>query len=176
MSLNMFQYYFAFTGETQTYNLKDIMFPRTSFIEQPLLEDVIQCYKKRQTVCRNCFYKDFKVCKSLSDKRRCTQCHQVYKELLVIPKSSMTVNHYKFEMIPIPPWAKSKPNKLPFESCTKPTKNHKHCLFIACNSAVWYAHTVEELVIWTVEREYGKYKCGSAQDSYRAEPYYVVHN
>ena len=25
------------------------------------------------------------------------------------------------------------------------------------NSAVWYAHTVEELVIWTVEREYGKY-------------------
>ena len=136
------------------------MFPKVSFIEQLLLDDVIQCYKKRQVVCRNCFYKSFKLCKSLSDKGKCTQCHQEYKKLLVIPKSSMTVNHYKSEMIAIPPWPKSKPNKLPFESCTKPNKvsrNHKDCLIMSRNSAVWFAHTVEELVIWTVEREYGKH-------------------
>ena len=34
--------------------------------------------------------------------------------------------------------------------------DHKRCLIMSCNSAVWYAHTVEELVIWTVEGEYGK--------------------
>ena len=63
-------------------------------------------------------------------------------------------------MIAIPPWPKSKPNELPFESCAKPTdksKDHKRCLIMSRNSAVWYAHTVEELVIWTVEREYGKH-------------------
>ena len=26
------------------------------------------------------------------------------------------------------------------------------------NLAMWYVHTVEEMVIWTVEREYGKHK------------------
>ena len=72
----------------------------------------------------------------------------------------MTVNYYKSEMIAIPPWPKSKPNELPFESCGKPTdksREHERCLLMSRNSAVWYAHTVEELVIWTVEREYGKH-------------------
>ena len=145
------------TGKSNSYNVKEMIFPKVSFIDQPLLEDVIQCYKKGQMVCRNCFYKNFTLSTSLTDKGNCTQCHQDYKRLLVIPKSSMTVNHYKSEMIAIPPWAKSKPNKLPFESCTKPSP-HKHCFIFACNSSVWFAHTVEELVIWTVEREYGKYK------------------
>ena len=112
-------------------------------------------------VCRNCFYTNFTLSTSLTDKGNCTQCHQKYKKLLVIPKSSMTVNYYKSEMIAIPPWPKSKPNKLSFESCGKLTdksQKHRRCLSMARNSEVWYAHTVEELVIWTVEREWGKYK------------------
>ena len=63
---------------------------------------------------------------------------------------------------------KRKSSKLPFESCGKPTdksKDHKRCLIMSCNSSVWYAHTVEELVIWTVEREYGKHKCITGQVS-----------
>jgi len=66
------------------------------------------------------------------------------------------MNCYKSEIIAIPPWPNSKPNELPSESCTKPTdksKEHKRQLVMSHNSAVWYAHTVEELVIW---REYGK--------------------
>ena len=138
-----------------------MIFHKTSFIEQVLLEDIIQCYTRRQKVCRNCFYKSFKMSNTLNDKGVCTQCYQMYKELLVIPKSPMTINYYKSEMIAIPPWPKGKPNKLPFESCAKPTdksKDHKRCLIMSRNSEVWYAHTVEELVIWTVEREYGKHK------------------
>ena len=132
-----------------------------SSIEQSLLEDIIQCYNKRQIVCRNCFYGNFKLSKSVTDKGNCSVCNHRYNELLVIPKSSMAVNYYKSEMIAIPPWPRSKPNKLPFQSCAKPTDishDHKRCLIMSRNSAVWYAHTVEELVIWTVEREYGKYK------------------
>ena len=136
-----------------------MIFPKVSFIDQPLLEDVIQCYKKGQMVCRNCFYKNFTLSTSLTDKGNCTQCHQEYKKLLVIPKSSMTVNYYKSGMIAIPPWPRNKRSKSSFESCGKPTdisKDHRRCLIMSRNSAVWYAHTVEELVIWTVERECSK--------------------
>ena len=34
------------------------------------------------------------------------------------------------------------------------------------NSAVWYTHTVEELVIWTVEREYGKYELNTTHQAH----------
>ena len=139
-----------------------MLFPKVSFIEQPLLEDVIRCYKERQTVCRNCFYNDLKLSRGFNAKGQCTRCQWEFKKLLVIPKSPLTVNYYKSEMIAIPPWPKSKPNELPFESCAKPTdksQEHRRCLVMSRNSAVWYAHTVEELVIWTVEREYGGFSC-----------------
>ena len=149
-----------YTGETRTYYLKEMLFPKAAFIDPPLLDDVIRCYKERQTVCRNCFYNDLKLSRGYNAKGQCTTCQWEFKKLLVIPKSPLTVNYYKSEMIAIPPWPKSKPNELPFESCAKPTdksKEHRRCLIMSRNSAVWYAHTVEELVIWTVEREYGKY-------------------
>ena len=150
---------YAVAGQNCTYNLKELVFPNASFIDTPLLEDVIRCYKDRQTVCRNCFCNDLKLSRGYDAKGKCTQCQWEFKKLLVIPKSSMTVNYYKSEMIAIPPWPKSKPNELPFESCAKPSdksQDHKRCLIMSRNSAVWYAHTVEELVIWTVEREHGK--------------------
>jgi len=147
------------TGQNYTYNLKEIAFPEVSFIEIPLLEDVMRCYKDRKTVCRNCFYNNFKLSRGCDARGKCTRCQWEFKKLLVIPKSPMTVNYYKSKMIAIPPWPKRKPNKLPFESCAKPTDkshDHKRCLIMSRNSEVWYAHTVEELVIWTVERECGK--------------------
>ena len=134
-------------------------FSKASSIKTSLLEDVIRCYRDRQTVCRNCYYNNFKL--SYDVKENCTQCKREFKKLLVIPKSPMTVNYYKHEMIAIPPWPRSKQNKLSFESCAKPTEkslNHKRCWIMSCNSEVWYAHTVEELVIWTVERQYGELK------------------
>ena len=150
---------YAAAGENRVYNLKEMLFPKVSFIEMPLLEDVIRCYKERQTVCRNCFCNDIKLSRGYDANGKCMQCQWEFKKLLVIPKSPLTVNYYKSEMIAIPPWPKSKPNELPFESCAKPTdksQEHRRCLIMSRNSTVWYAHTVEELVIWTVEREYGK--------------------
>ena len=114
------------------------------YIDPPLLDDVIRCYKERQTVCRNCFYNDLELSRGFSAKGQCTRCQWEFKKLLVIPKSPMTVNYYKSEMIAIPPWPKSKPNELPFELCAKPTdksKDHKRCLIMSRNSTVWYAHT-----------------------------------
>ena len=78
----------------------------------------------------------------------------------------MTVNYYKSEMIAIPPWPKSKPNKLPFESCAKPTDKSKDHLITSRNSAMWYAHTIEEIVIWTVEREYGKHRLNTTHQAH----------
>ncbi|XP_065891397.1 uncharacterized protein [Dysidea avara] len=137
--------------------LRETMFPKVSFIDPSLLEDVIRCYKDRQTVCRNCYYNNNKLSRGYDAKGQCTSCKWEFKKLLVIPKSPMTINYYESEMIAIPPWPKSKPNDLPFEACAKPkdkSNDHKRCLIMSRNSAVWYAHTVEELVIWTVEREY----------------------
>ena len=109
------------TGGTCIYHVKETQFPKVSFIDQPLLEDIIRCYNKGQIVCRNCFYSNFKLSRSVTVKGNCSVCYHKYNELLVIPKSSMTVNHYKSEMIAIPPWPRSKPNKSPFQSCAKPT-------------------------------------------------------
>jgi len=153
-------YFFAGMTNGQVYKLLETLFPKASFIDASLLEDVIRCYKERQTVCRNCYYNSNKLSRGYDAKGHCTQCQWEFKKLLVIPKSSMTVNYYESDMIAIPPWPKSKPNDLPFESCAKPkdkSNDHKRCLIMSRNSAVWYAHTVEELVIWTVERENGEY-------------------
>ena len=151
---------YAVTGISHIYKLQGMLFPKASFIDPPLLEDVIRCYKERQNVCRNCYYNDMILSRGYNAKGECTTCHWEFKNLLVIPKSPMTVNYYTSDMIAIPAWPKSKPNDLPFESCAKSTDkslNHKRCLIMSRNSAVWYAHTVEELVIWTVEREYSEH-------------------
>ena len=152
---------FVFPCITQgrIYKVQETLFPKESFIDPLLVDDVVQCYKERQTVCRNCYYNSNKLSRGFDAKGLCTQCHWEFKKLLVIPKSQMTHNFYKSDMIAIPPWPRSKPNDLPFESCAKPkdkSNDHKRCLIMSRNSPVWYAHTVEELVIWTIERERGK--------------------
>ena len=89
-----------------------------------LLEVVIKCYKDRQTMC---FCNNLELWRGYDASGKCTQSQWEFKKLLVIPKSPMTVNYYKSEMIAIPPWPKSKPNELPFESCAKPTdKSQEH--------------------------------------------------
>ena len=142
---------------SHVYKLEEMRFTKASLIDPPLLKDVIRRYKERQIVCRNCYYGDFKLLSDPNTMGQCKKCHRESINLLVMPKSPMTVNFYESNMIAIPPWPKSKPNNLPFESCAKPkdkSNDHKRCLIMSRNSPVWYAHTVEELVIWTVEREY----------------------
>ena len=159
-SCSIWHYYYALTGIIHIYKLEEIQFSKAPLIHPLLLKDVICCYKEKQIVCRNCYYSELKLLGDIDTKGRCKRCQREFKNLLVIPKSPMTINYYKSEMIAIPPWPKSRPNDLPFESCAKPkdkSNDHKRCLIMSHNSEVWFAHTVEELVIWTIEREYGEH-------------------
>ena len=42
----------------------------------------------------------------------------------------------------------------PFQMCKK--SEHKLCFDKSALGDTWFAHSIEELVIWTVERHYGK--------------------
>ena len=41
----------------------------------------------------------------------------------------------------------------PFQMCKK--NEHKLCYDKSASGDTWFAHSIEELVIWTVERHYG---------------------
>ena len=127
LKIDIYLFYVNVTGDTRMYKLKEMLLPKASYIDPPLLDDVIRCYKERQTVCRNCFYNDLKLSRGFNAKGLCTTCQWEYRKLLVIPKSPLTVNYYESEMIAIPLWPRSKPNELPFESCGKPSDtSHNH--------------------------------------------------
>ena len=73
-----------------------------------------------------------------------------------MPSSRLCENFGDFDEIPIPgmpSWAKRHLEK-PLSICQK--DDHYLCYERSANSDIWFAHTIEELVIWTIEREYGK--------------------
>jgi len=72
----------------------------------------------------------------------------------VIPKCQLCAN--TFDWVPVPPLPKhmkQKP-KNPFVVCKK--QDHSACYTMSKGTDPWFPHSVEEMVIWTVERETGK--------------------
>ena len=73
-----------------------------------------------------------------------------------MPASQFCDNLVNLKEIPLPPlpkWSWEKQDK-PFSICSR--ANHNSCFEMSATSEVWFAHTIEELVVWTIEREYGK--------------------
>lgn len=141
----------------KVYKLQKTLFPKMSFTDPLLLEDVIRCYKERETVCRNCYYSGNKLSRYFDARGCCTLCDYETNKLVIIPKSRMTINYYECEIIAIPPWPMRKLIDQRFQPCVEDNlKDHMTSLIISHNSTVWYAHTIEELVIWTIERDNGK--------------------
>ena len=72
-----------------------------------------------------------------------------------MPASQYCSNFFGItDKVPIPSapkWSLDKANK-PFGICSRTT--HQSCFEMSATAAVWFAHTIEELVIWTIEREY----------------------
>ena len=54
------------------------------------------------------------------------------------------------------PWPFVRRHK-PFQMCKK--NEHKLCNDKSASGDTWFAHSIEELVIWTVERHYGLLAC-----------------
>ena len=83
----------------------------------------------------------------------CSCCHRVWDQVVVIPASSLCWNFGSFEYLPIAPWPEGKPIKDSFEYCQK--KDHFRCFRVYIENEFWYPHSVEEMIVWTVERERG---------------------
>lgn len=109
-------------------------------------------------MCRVCFFDSG--CKDLIQKVEvgqsvsCPYGHNPWKEIKVIPRCSLCVS--PSEWIPVPPLPKHmKQSKSPFFMCKK--DEHSTCYAMSKGTNPWFPHTVEEMVIWTVERETGWY-------------------
>ena len=61
---------------------------------------------------------------------------------------------YFGEYVAIPPYPRGGPSNKVFEYCQK--KDHYRCFKVYYEQGFWYTHSVEEAVIWTVERELGE--------------------
>ena len=132
------------------------MFHSSNKINPKLLEDVVSCYQTGQRVCKYCYYHRHQTHKiSFSASRAyCSKCRQHCDTIWLMPASNMCDNFGNLREIPIPAapkWFFRHPNK-PFAICQRP--DHKECFKQAAGSELWYAHTIEELVIWTIEMRF----------------------
>ena len=117
------------------------------------------CYSKRRRVCKFCFYRRRKNnYVSLQDGRYyCPNCGDNCTTVHIMPASRMCENFGNLLEIPIPQvpqwFTKGANRNKPFGVCEK--KDHSACYDMSATSDIWFAHSIEELVVWTIEREYG---------------------
>jgi hypothetical protein len=128
------------------------VFHQSSKILPELLQDVIRNYKKGKRICKGCYYRRKIVSEVDGEGRwKCGYCDQRGDSVWLMPASGMCENFGRLAEVPIPP-APHKHNNKPYSFCAK--QDHFKCFDRSAYSDIWFAHTIEELVIWTVEREY----------------------
>ena len=139
------------TSSSAKYDPKDTSFPFVSDIPTELLAAVAECFQQRMLVCRTCFFESRG--RELSSKRErknmCEKSH-LWKQVKVIPACRLCVGSVLFVAIhPVPKHMQH--STTPFLVCKK--GDHQTCHHMSRTTNPWFPHTVEELVIWTVERE-----------------------
>ena len=143
------------------YDPSSITFGSISNIPKKLLSSVAKCYHSRLNTCRVCFYdsldgKKFNSSPTLSSQEEnsnmCERGHY-WRPIRVIPKCGMCESYGSYIAIPSLP-SHMRQLKSPFKSCTNPS--HGFCFDRSREVNPWFPHTIEEMVIWTVERELGK--------------------
>ena len=121
----------------------------------------LQCYiRNAPQVCRFCYYrrKSSRLVSSSSDHPYCAKCQQQCETIWLMPASRLCENFGNLREIPIPPaprWFFKNANK-PFGFCER--NDHYSCFEMSASSEIWFAHTIEELVIWTIEREHSEFE------------------
>ena len=135
------------------YNAKDVSFVSISDIPSDLLASVAVCFKDMQLVCRICFFESNCTLLIKKKDRSCGKDHVPWKPIKVIPRSALCSSPLEF--IPLPPLPKHMQQySIPFVVCKK--TDHRTCYAMSKGTNPWFPHTVEELVVWTVERECGE--------------------
>ena len=138
------------------FNPEQTVFKNITKINPYLLQDVVNCYQMKMIVCKFCFFRNNHR-EKVGHNRYCRRCKRISPSILVIPASRMCKNFDNMKFIPIPPPPKvmlANGNKhKPFQYCHNP--DHMSCFERSATGDIWFAHSIEELVIWTVERHYG---------------------
>ena len=123
------------------------LFAAITDIPPALVKDVIQSYQKGELICRNCYYSK-KGIVTAKPNWKCFQC----KDSNSVPfiRASPLCNSYasKVAILPTP---KDDPD-LPFSMCAE--AEHYSCFELMAKHDLYYAHSVEELVIWNMEYHY----------------------
>lgn len=143
-------------GKKQLYDPKKTEFVYIKDIPTDLLSAVAECFHNRLFVCRICFFESncSKLVSKIETKQAimCENGHTPWKQIKVVPRCMLCIT--PADHAPIPPLPKHMKNSnIPFAVCKK--AEHQTCYAMSRGTNPWFPHTVEELVIWTVEREKG---------------------
>ena len=157
-----------FTGAK--FSISKTKFKSVEQIPQQLLESVATCYSQRIEACRWCFLTYLpstrKKIQSLSvtSTSICKKCLRNNKTITVIPASDLCETSPYGKFVAIPPTPIRKANIPVFYYCPKSreTSKHKRCLLLTRKEDAWFPHSIEEMVIWTIEyKQLNQGKCST---------------
>ena len=155
--------YCVFTGE-KLFLLNKTRFPSVNKIPQHLLESVSTCYSQRIQACTWCFLTYLpstrKQLQSVSVAGRagiCRKCLRNNGVITVIPASDLCETSCYGNFVAIPPTPNHRDNLNVFKCCSKyqQAAEHKKCLLLTRRGNAWFPHSIEEMVIWTIEYKTG---------------------
>ena len=149
-----------FTGEK--FSISKTKFKSVEQIPQQLLESVATCYSQRIEACRWCFLTYLPSTRkkilslSVTSTSICKKCLRNNGSIIVMPASDMCETSPYGKFVGIPPTPNhTKINA--FKHCGKEdVSKHKKCLLLTKKGNAWYPHSVEEMVIWTIEHKQGE--------------------
>ena len=142
---------------TPKYNAKNVGYEYVDNIPDDLLAAVALCYHANQIACRQCFliggsrHVTTSKRKSSSSSETCIEGH-TWRPLTVIPGCRLCThgkNNLGYHVPVLPAPRHMKGSLAQFCICKK--NDHGQCYKLTTNP--WFPHSVEELVIWTIERE-----------------------
>ena len=135
------------------YHTDNVEFASIQDIPSSLLASVAELFKNLKLVCRVCFLQSNCVLLIGKKGRGCMKNHTPWRPVRAIRRSPLCVSGTEF--IPVMPLPRHMMNlHTPFVVCKK--KSHTVCYAMSKGTNPWFPHTVEELVIWSVEREHGE--------------------
>ena len=152
-------------GGELRYSLKEINFISVNEIPIHLLESISTCYSQKIQACYWCFLTHLPSTRqqllSMSVASGvCGKClrQRTRDELItVIPASNLCEPSAYGKFVSIPPTPKHTDRIISFKYCNKyeRTADHTTYLRLTRRGNAWYPHSVEEIVIWTIEYKQG---------------------
>ena len=159
----------VFTGGK--FLISKTKFTSVEKIPQHLLESVAICYSQKVEACRWCFLTYLPSTRkkilslSVTGTSICKKCLRNNGTITVIPASDLCETSPYGKFVAIPPTPNhTKINA--FKCCNKENvSKHKKCLLLTKTGNTWYPHSVEEMVIWTIEHKQGELATSLSQFS-----------